>query len=481
MSANALTRAFPAERDFLPLLAAVLLGALDQTVVAATLPAIVLDFGIPLNQLNDVSWAITAYLAGYALVLPIAGHLADRIKRRDVFTVACLVMFGAGSGLVGLGQDLFTIVLGRFVQAVGAGALLPIALGRVSARGGLGGLILRIGWVTAIAEGGAVLGPVYGAAVMQLLSWRWVFLINLPCVLILGLLALRMEPNSEHRQAGPLDWPSAALLGGALAAWTLAMSHEASTLGAGLARPVLLVTGLALTIGVVAIERRAAAPLLPRGMFQNGAVVITLVIHVLGGVALMVPLLLVPIWGNTLLGEEPTDAALLLSRLTLTIPLGALLGSRLGTRMPLFALATAGMAMTTIALGLMNRWLVDVVPQAMTPALLLAGLGFGLMIAPTNAVAIRAAGLVNAATAASLVQAARLVGMTLASAALASFGLDQFNALVADLSIGDVETYLRAVRDGAHQVFTGQFGWGAAAAGLGAVAALIGWVRSRND
>ena len=66
MSANALTRAFPAERDFLPLLAAVLLGALDQTVVAATLPAIVLDFGIPFNQLNDVSWAITAYLAGYA-------------------------------------------------------------------------------------------------------------------------------------------------------------------------------------------------------------------------------------------------------------------------------------------------------------------------------------------------------------------------------------------------------------------------------
>ncbi|HEX3244548.1 MAG TPA: MFS transporter [Chloroflexota bacterium] len=470
----------PADPVFFVLLAAVLLGALDQTVVAATLPAIVLDFGLPLNRLDDVAWAITAYLAGYALVLPIAGQVADRMHRRDIFACACLFVFGAGSAAVGLGQDLPTIVVGRFVQSLGAGALLPMAMGRVSAHGLLEHLVVRIGWVTAVAEGGALLGPVYGAGMMQLLGWRWVFLVNVPCAAILGWLALRVERNPERSHDRALDWQGAVLLGGALGAWTLAMSRELATLAAGLARPILLLLGLGLAGTVVLIERRAAAPLLPRGMLRRDVILITLVIHALGGAALMAPLLLVPVWGNTLLGEEPAQAALLLARLTLTIPLGALLGSRLGVRWPLFALAGAGMALTASALGLMSHWPADIDPQSMTPALLLAGLGFGLMIAPTNAVAIGAAGLGNAATTASLVQSARLVGMTLASAAIASFGLDQFSALVADLSVGDAEAYVQAVRGSAHQVFTGQLAWGSVAAWLGTITAMIGWARSRR-
>jgi hypothetical protein len=313
---------------------------------------------------------------------------------------------------------------------------------------------------------------------MQILGWRWVFLVNVPCAAILGWLALRVERNPEHTHARPLNWQGAVLLGGALGVWTLAMSRELAALASGLARPILLMLGLGLAGSVVLIERRAAAPLLPRGMLRPDVILITLVIHVLGGAALMAPLLLVPVWGNTLLSEEPAQAALLLARLTLTIPLGALLGSRLGMRWPLFALAGAGMALTATALWLISRWSVDIDPQSMTPALLLAGLGFGLMIPPTNAVAIGAAGLMNAATTASLVQAGRLVGMTLASAAIASFGLDQFSTLVADLSIADADAYVNAVRGSAHQVFTDQLGWGSMAAWLGAIAAMIGWARS---
>ncbi|MFN0070171.1 MAG: MFS transporter [Chloroflexota bacterium] len=451
------------------------LGAVDQTVVAATLPAIVLDLGLPINRLDDVSWTITAYLAGYALMLPIAGQIADRVRRLDRFVLACLVVFALGSLAVGAGRDLPTIVMGRFIQAVGAGALLPVALGRVVTTGGIMPMISRIGWITAIAEGGALLGPVYGAAAIQLLSWRWVFLLNIPCAVLLGFWLLRKwTPGSPRPDIGPLAWRGAILLGGALSVLTLGVSQEASRLAGGAGRPLLLLTGAALIALLFLSERRAANPLLPRTLLLHRGITATLTTHLLGGAALMVPLLVVPLWGNTLLGLDSSQAALLLARLTLTIPIGALLGSKLGDKMPLSVLASVGMMTTAGALAMMATWTSAVDTGSMTLALLLTGLGFGIMIAPTNATAIHAAGLTHAASVASLVQAARLVGMTLASAGLASYGLDHFNALVADLSIGDAAAYVQAVRASAQQVFTELFRVGALIAALGAVAALAG-------
>jgi hypothetical protein len=109
----------------------------------------------------------------------------------------------------------------------------------------------------------------------------------------------------------------------------------------------------------------------------------------------------------------------------------------------------------------------------MTPALLLAGLGFGLMLAPTNAVVVAAAGPADAATGASLLQLARLLGMTFGSAALTAYGLERFSTLVADLSLTNMPAYLAGVRAGAHQVFVELFGWGAALS-LAAAVAVVG-------
>jgi MFS family permease len=461
------------DRWFLPLVAAVFLGAIDQTVVAATLPAIVLDLGLPINRLDEVSWSITAYLAGYALMLPIAGQIADRMRRLDRFVAVCLAVFALGSLVVGLGQDLASIVSGRFVQAVGAGALLPVALGRLSGRSGIGGLVQRIGWVTAIAEGGALLGPVYGATAIQVLDWRWIFLLNVPaCGILIAWLAWQWHPSAEVAEARQVDWPGALALGASLGLLTLAASQNVSGALSGNARPLLLALGAVLVALLIAQERRATQPMLPSWLVRSHSVASSLLTHLLGGGAFMVPLLVVPLWGNTLLGQDAAQSALLLARLTLTIPIGALAGSRAPERVSAGMIASVGMLITSVALALMASWSEAIEPTAMTPALLLTGLGFGLMIAPTNAAAIQTAGPSNAATVASLVQAARLVGMTLASAWLATYGLDQFNARVSDISIGDPAAYIQAVRASAQAVFTELFLVGAGLAVLGAVASL---------
>jgi MFS family permease len=458
------------DRWFLPLVTAVFLGAIDQTVVAATLPAIVLDLGLPINRLDDVSWTITAYLAGYALMLPVAGQIADRIRRLDRFVAACLAVFALGSLVVAVGQDLAAIVSGRFIQAVGAGALVPVALGRLSGHGGIGDLVQRIGWVTAIAEGGALLGPVYGAAAIQVLSWRWIFLLNIPaCAVLIAWLTWRWQPDAEEAQRHQVDWPGAAALGMALGLVTLAASRNAV---GGNTRPLLLALGAVLVVSLIGQERRALQPMLPSWLVRSRSVACSLLTHLLGGGALMVPLLVVPLWGNTLLGQDAAQSALLLARLTLTIPIGALAGSRVPARVPAGMIGTVGMLITAAALALMASWSELIEPIAMTPALLLTGLGFGLMIAPTNAAAIQTAGPSNAATVASLIQAARLIGMTLASAWLATYGLDQFNARVANVSIGDPSAYLQAVRTSARAVFTELFLIGVGLAVLGAVASL---------
>lgn len=459
-------------RHFLLLLVSVFLGAIDQTVVAAVLPSLISELGIPINRLDDASWAITLYLAGYAVALPIAGQVSDRGYARPL-VVGSLGLFGVGSAIVGVAPGIGLILAGRTLQAVGAGALVPVALGQVGSTTGGKEAALRIAWVTAIAETGALLGPVYGAVLVEWLHWRWIFLLNIPIVCLLAAGLAWGWPQRSAVKRAPIDVLGGILLGGCLGSLTLALTREAGrVLGEG-GRFVLLLLLAGGAIAFVLWERRAAAPLLSAELTRRRPIVDMLAIHLFAGAAFMVPLLVVPLWGNTLLRRTPTEAALLLARLTLSIPLGALLAAVLGRWLGHRWIAAVGLFSSAAALTLMSGWTTDVVEPAMTPALLLAGLGFGLMLTPTNTLTILAAGAELAGTAASLVQVARLLGMTVASAALAAYGLERFTRLAAAVPFTNVAVYLAGVQASAHQVFTELFWWGAMLALVAAAIALL--------
>jgi MFS family permease len=110
-----------------PLGVGVFLGALDQTVVVTALPAIVSDLQIPFNRLDDAAWLVNAYLLGYTISLPLVGRLSDVYGRRPVI-FGCLALLGITSIACGAARGLESLIAARGLQAIGGGALLPVAL-----------------------------------------------------------------------------------------------------------------------------------------------------------------------------------------------------------------------------------------------------------------------------------------------------------------------------------------------------------------
>ncbi|MGH9115740.1 MAG: MFS transporter, partial [Acidimicrobiales bacterium] len=165
--------------------AGVFLAAADTYVVVVALPAIMTGVGVGLDRLQRATPIITGFLLGYTAVLPLIGRLADLVGSEPIFA-GCLVAFGTGSIVTATSHALPVVVAGRAVQGLGGGGLVPVALAMVAARWPPDARGLPLGIVGAVQELGSVIGPLYGAAIVAVASWRAIFWINVPVVLILG-------------------------------------------------------------------------------------------------------------------------------------------------------------------------------------------------------------------------------------------------------------------------------------------------------
>ena len=153
--------------------------ALDQTVVVAALPSVMVDLEIPLTDLDMASWIVTGYLVSYTVAMPLAGRLSDVYGRVRMFQAA-LVLFSIGSALVAVAPDFSWIVSARVIQAFGGGATVPIGLAMAVAAVSPEKRGIAIGLVAASAEAGSVLGPLYGGAIIEWIGWRWIFWLDIP-------------------------------------------------------------------------------------------------------------------------------------------------------------------------------------------------------------------------------------------------------------------------------------------------------------
>ena len=200
------------------LFAGVLLAALDIAIVGPALPAIRQTF---LLDGRDLSWVFNIYILFSLISTPLMAKLSDRHGRRTVYT-GCLGAFAAGSLIVGAAPTFEVLLMGRVVQACGAGGLLPVAAAVIAdtfppeRRGRALGLI---GAVFGIAF---VLGPVLGGLLLGF-GWRWLFLINVPAVAVVIAASLRLLPRAGRASRAPFDWPGALVLTVMLAglAWGL--------------------------------------------------------------------------------------------------------------------------------------------------------------------------------------------------------------------------------------------------------------------
>jgi MFS family permease len=231
--------------------AAVLLAAADTYVVVLALPSVMNDVGVGLDRLQEATPIISGFLLGYVAMLPLLGRLSDVYGRQPVF-VGCLAAFAVGSVLTASAQGLPMVVAGRTIQGLGGGGLVPVTLALVADTWPPGRRGVPLGVVGAVQELGSVLGPLYGAVIVEHSSWRTIFWINLPLSFLLGLGFLL----SRSRERISLRRPTKTLLGGALLLAAAATGALAVVQPAALASDVTwgqLFSGGGLTMPIVFI------------------------------------------------------------------------------------------------------------------------------------------------------------------------------------------------------------------------------------
>lgn len=399
------------------------------------LPRIITDLHVSIGDLDQAAWLVTAYLLGFTAAMPLVGRLADAHGLRRAFA-GCAALFAAGSLWGALAPDLSQLVAARGVQAVGGGGMVPIALAAVPARRRL----LGLGVVLAAAEAGTVLGPLYGALMVDTFGWRSVFWINLPLtgLLLLGLVTL------SSRGAGGRGYLRPILAGVTLGALALGLAADLSWR----ARAPALAVAAAL-----ALQARRLRP-------SSGVAVNFFV-----GAALIVALVILPVHANVVRHVDATHGALTLVQLTALIPVGALLGARFPR------LAPAGMLLA--AAGFV--WLSQT-DRLLALDLGLTGLGFGLVLAPVAEAAIERARGSEAAAAAALT-VGRMVGMMVGLASLTTWGLQEFNRRAGRYSLpttaAEREPYERHLTDAALYVFGRLYLIAAALCVAGALAVVL--------
>ncbi|WP_313202566.1 MDR family MFS transporter [Pseudomonas sp.] len=311
------------------LMLAIFLGALDQTIVAVSLPAISARF----NDVGLLAWVISGYMVAMTVAVPIYGKLGDLYGRRRMILTG-ISLFTLASIACALAQDMQQLVMARVLQGIGAGGMVSVSQAIIGdfvpprERGRYQGYFSSMYAVASVA------GPVLGGWLTEYLSWRWVFWINLP----LGLLALWAIRRAlagmpvQHRQAR-VDYLGAVLLilglGSLLLGITLVGQGQPWT-----ARPVLAlfacaVLGLALFVGH---ERRYDEPLLPMDLFGNRVAVLCWGVIFFASFQSISLTMLMPLRFQGITGAGADSAALHLLPLAMGLPLGAFTGGRMTSR-----------------------------------------------------------------------------------------------------------------------------------------------------
>lgn len=365
---------------------ALLMGAIDETIVSTALPTMVHAFDEPLSW---VAWTFTSYQLGYLIALPLAGRISVHFGARRVF-LAASVLFTVTSLLCGTSTNIVELIVWRGIQGTSGGTFVPSATGIIAAsfgqhRGRF------IGLFASIFPLGVMTGPILGGIIVRFLSWRWVFFVNLPIGAVLIPLALAVIPRTVARKAGRVDLPGAVLLGALMFAAMFGVTSLGAKDGSPRTPQFLASEAAALALLAVFVKhtKRTESPVIPPRFLRQRAFLVVNSLSVVYGAVTIGFSSLAPLYAQERYHLSALQAGTMLTaRAVGSISVAGLVSfllHRIGYRLPM----TAGFLLLTVGLTV-QAW----GPPSVTPYVWLAfgalilGLGTGTASPATNNAAI---------------------------------------------------------------------------------------------
>jgi EmrB/QacA subfamily drug resistance transporter len=406
-----------------------LMATLDGSIVNVALPTLGQELGAPIDRLE---WIVAAYLLTLSATLLVAGRLGDLFGHRPVYAVG-LVLFTVGSGLCGAAPSLPFLVAARVIQALGASltmAVSPAVITAVFPPAMRGRALGAIGSVVSI---GLTIGPPLGGVIIQALSWRWIFLVNLPVGLLGTIWALRVLPAPQAGRGAGFDGLGGLLLGAALGLgiYTLDTLPDPSVR----TLPLAFLAGFAAILLAVRL-RRAPEPILDAALLRVPGVGSGLLAGLLSYAAMFTSTLLTPFLLTRVFHLPPGGVGAFLVAVPVAMAVAAPLSGWLADRFGGAALPAVGMA--CLAAALLGLSLADGASglPSIAARLALCGVGMGLFQSPNSSAVMGAIPRPKLGAGGGLLATARNVGMAIGVAVAGSL----FAARAADGA--DAATFL---------------------------------------
>ena len=379
------------------------LASMESTVVATAMPTIVGQLG----GLEHYSWVFSAFMLASTTAVPLYGKLSDIYGRRSLY-VSAMALFLIGSVWCGWANSMTQLILARALQGIGAGGIMPLAfiligeMFTLEQRSKMQGLFSGVWGVSSI------IGPLLGGFLVDQLSWRWIFYVNIfPGLIAAALVAFAWRDQAHPHERPAVDYAGAGLLTVSVVMLLLGL------MGSGTSSWILIAVAVMLFILLLWVERRAADPVLPLSLF-NDRLFSTATAHgVLTGWALFGSISFIPLFVQAVLGTSATQAGITITPMLLGWVMASIIGTRLMLTVGYRKLGLIGTATFTVGAFLMSTAGMNTSQISLMIFVSLMGIGMGLSI-PSFLIAVQTSvKRRQLGTATSTLQFSRSIGGTL--------------------------------------------------------------------
>jgi len=388
---------------------------LDTTIVNVAIDSLSRQFSSPLTE---IQWVATGYMLALATVIPLSGWAADRFgtKRLYMFSIAFFVI---GSALAGAAQSATELIAFRVLQGVGGGMVMPVGITILSRAAGphrVGRLMSVVGVPMLMAP---IVGPILGGWLVDDVSWRWIFYVNVPIGVAAIIASARLLPRDITAPQEILDWRGLLLLSPGLAAFVYGLAETASSGGVSSANALApMIGGLVLIVGFVLNALRTPHALVDVRLFRHRAMSAASLTTFLLALAFFGAMLMIPLYYQVIRGQSALDAGLLLAPQGLGAALMMPLSGKLTDRTGAGRVVLAGLPLIIVGMFGFTQVGVDTPLWRLAACQFVMGLGMGAAMMPAMAAAYQTLQRQHVARATTALNIIQRVGGSIGSALL---------------------------------------------------------------